>query len=377
MIDFRPACDLEAANLIDLTTALVRCESPSTDRSALDACAALLIRRLETDGATVTRVPAAATAGHVRAEWGGEGRRVLVLGHFDTVWPVGQISRMPVEQRDGRLYGPGVLDMKAGLAIALTAIRVITRHVPDEARPRITLLATSDEEVGSASSRAEIERLARESAAVLVFEPALPGGALKTSRKGVGEFDITATGVSAHAGANPELGASAVHELARAIVAVQALSDSSRGRSINVGVVEGGTRSNVVAERATAKVDVRVTRMDDAPIVEAAFAALRPADPRVTLRVTGGINRPPMERTEGVATLFELAAQAARDMGQTIGEGGTGGASDGNFTAALGVPTLDGLGAIGDGPHALHEHVVVDALAGRAALAAAILARLS
>jgi glutamate carboxypeptidase len=377
MVDFRPACDLEAANLIELTTALVRCESPSTDRAALDACAALLVRRLDADGATVSRVAAADTADHVRAEWGGEGRRVLVLGHFDTVWPVGQMSRMPVEQRDGKLFGPGVLDMKAGLAIALTAIRVLTRHVPDEARPRVTLLATSDEEVGSASSRAEIERLARESDAVLVFEPALPGGALKTSRKGVGEFEITATGLSAHAGANPGMGASAVHELARAIVAVQALNDLPRGRSINVGVVQGGTRSNVVAERATAKVDVRVARMDDAPVVEAALAALRPADSRVTLRISGGINRPPMERTEGVARLFALAAQAGRDIGQTIGEGGTGGASDGNFTAALGVPTLDGLGALGDGPHALHEHVDVAALARRAALAAAILARLA
>jgi glutamate carboxypeptidase len=237
-------------------------------------------------------------------------------------------------------------------------------------------LATSDEEVGSATSRAVIESMAQAATAVLVLEPALPGGVLKTARKGVGEFEIVAHGVSAHAGVDPGAGASAVHELARQIVAVQALSDPARGLSVNVGVVEGGTRSNVVAERARAAVDVRVSRLADAAGIEAALHRLAPQDPRVRLEVRGAVNRPPMERTPGVARLFETARRVGQELGVDVREGMTGGASDGNFTAALGVPTLDGLGATGDGAHALHEHVVVADLPVRAALVAGLLLRL-
>jgi glutamate carboxypeptidase len=323
----------------------------------------------------VRREAGAPTADHVVAEWPGQGRPILLLGHFDTVWPVGQLVRMPVRQVDGRLHGPGVLDMKAGLAIALTAMKVLVASVPEPSRPPVTLLATSDEETGSATSRPVIEALARASAAALVLEPAIPGGALKTARKGVGEFEVRAHGVAAHAGADPSAGASAVHELARQVAAMTALADPAAGLSVNVGVIEGGTRSNVVAEQARAWVDVRVSRAADGARIEAALNALRPLDPRVRLEVRGGINRPPMERGPGVAALFALARDVARSWGEDLTEGATGGASDGNFTAALGVPTLDGLGGVGDGPHALHEHAIVDFLPRRAALLAGLLAR--
>ncbi len=370
------ACEREQSWLFDLVRALVLRESPSDDVAALEGCASELGSRLAAAGASVSRVDGGSTAAHLVAEWPGEGPAVLLLGHFDTVWPVGQLKRMPLVERDGKLFGPGGLDMKAGVAIGATAAKALAASVPAGRRPRVTLLVTSDEEVGSRSSRQEIERRANASAAVLVLEPALPGGAVKTARKGVGEFQVIARGVASHAGASPEAGASAVHELARQITAMEALNEPARGLSLNVGVIAGGTRSNVVAEEASALVDVRVSRMDDAARIEAALAALVPANPRVQLEVRGRVGRPPMERTAGVAKLFELARDVARDMGRDLQEGSTGGASDGNFTAALGVPTLDGLGALGEGPHALHEHVVVNELAPRAALLAGLLLRI-
>lgn len=373
------ACLNAESDIAGLARDLVAAESPSTDPAALERCAGVLVDRLRRAGAAVDRIDVgrgAPTAAHVVAEWPGTGPRILLVGHFDTVWPVGQLARMPLEERDGLLFGPGVLDMKAGLAIGITAARVVNAMLPEASRPRVRLIATTDEEVGSATSRAAIEAMARESVAVLVLEPALPGGAVKTARKGVGEFEIVAEGIAAHAGVAPGAGASAVHELARQIATVAGMADAARGLSINVGVVEGGTRSNVVAERARALVDVRIARLGDAAGVERALASLRPSDPRVRLTVTGRINRPPMERTAGVARLYALAQEVAGSMGRTLAEGATGGASDGNFTAALGVPTLDGLGAVGEGPHALHEHVVLKELGPRAALVAGLLARI-
>jgi glutamate carboxypeptidase len=375
VIDLLVAAERERAWTVSLLTGLAEIESPSTDRAALERCAARLAAACRETGARVRREAGAPTADHVVAEWPGQGRPILLLGHFDTVWPVGQLARMPVRQVDGRLHGPGVLDMKAGLAIALTAMKVLVASVPEPSRPPVTLLATSDEETGSATSRPVIEALARASAAALVLEPAIPGGALKTARKGVGEFEVRVHGVAAHAGADPSAGASAVHELARQVAAMTALADPAAGLSVNVGVIEGGTRSNVVAEQARAWVDVRVSRAADGARIEAALNALRPLDPRVRLEVRGGINRPPMERGPGVAALFALARDVARSWGEDLTEGATGGASDGNFTAALGVPTLDGLGGVGDGPHALHEHAIVDFLPRRAALLAGLLAR--
>lgn len=378
MIDLLKACEAERGSLVALIRELVAAESPSTDVAALEACAAILVRRLAEAGGQVERHSAGATAAaHVVARWPGGGPRVLLLGHFDTVWPCGQLGRQPLVERDGQLLGPGVLDMKAGLAIAVTAMRMVTSRVAVDRRPSVTLLATADEEVGSATSRALIERLARESAAVLVLEPSLPGGTLKTSRKGVAEFAITATGIAAHAGVDPGKGASAVLEIVHQVSVVQALADPARGVTINVGVIEGGTRANVVAERARVVVDVRIGRLDDAARIESGFRGLSAKDSRVTLSITGGVNRPPMERSVGVARLFALAEAVGASLGIDVTEGGTGGASDGNFSAALGVPTLDGLGALGDGAHALHEHVTIKDLTPRVALVCGLIERLS
>ena len=370
------ACLGAEAQIVRLARELVAAESPSTDRAALERCASVLAARLLDAGASIEHIDGGLTAAHILAQWRGGGPRVLLVGHFDTVWPVGQLARMPLEEKDGKLFGPGVLDMKAGLAIGITAARLVAAELPESSRPHVRLLATTDEEVGSATSRVAIESLARNSDAVLVLEPALPGGAVKTARKGVGEFELLAEGISSHAGADPGAGASAVHELAKQITTIAGLTDGARGLTVNVGVIDGGTRSNVVAERARAFIDVRIARLEDAAAIEHAFAELRPVDPRVKLTVTGRINRPPMERTPGVARLYALAQEVAGSMGRTLAEGATGGASDGNFTAALGIPTLDGLGAIGDGPHALHEHVVIKELAPRAALVAGLLARI-
>jgi glutamate carboxypeptidase len=287
---------------------------------------------------------------------------------------------MPVERREGVLAGPGVYDMKAGLVIGLQALRALA--AAGGLRASVRLLATSDEEVGSGTSRALIEAQAREADAVLVLEPALEGaasalGGVKIGRKGVGEIRLEAVGVPAHAGLEPERGASAVHELARQVVALQALADPERGTTINAGVIGGGTRSNVVAERAWASIDLRVTSLDEARRVEDSLRRLRPVDPRVTLTVTGGVNRPPLEPSAAGQRLYEQTVVVARALGHDLPARTVGGASDGNFTAALGIPTIDGLGAVGAGAHARHEHVRIDALPLRAALLAGLIDRLS
>jgi glutamate carboxypeptidase len=364
-------CESQSNWIADTAEALARIESPSTDKAAVDRCGRELAARLEMIGGRVERLAREERGDHLRAEFGRGERQVLLLGHFDTVWPVGQLARMPIRREEGRLHGPGLFDMKAGVAIGLAATRALVERGGDRRR-RIVMLWTTDEEVGSATSRAVIEEEARRSDAVFVLEPALPGGAVKTSRKGCGEFEIIVSGVAAHAGIDPGKGASAIHEMARQIAAVERLQQPDQGISINVGVISGGTRPNVVAEEARAIVDARAPRMADALRIEAAFAALAPVDPRTRLTVRGGFDRPPLERGPGVARLYECAREIASRLGRTLDEGGTGGGSDGNFTAALGVPTLDGLGAIGDGAHALHEHVVINELPWRAALLAAL-----
>lgn len=351
---------------------LVRLESPSGDVAALNRCGAALARHMAALGGRVTPLAAPGAADHLRAEFGAGQSQVLLLGHFDTVWPVGQLEHMPVRQHDGRLYGPGAFDMKAGIAQALLAMRVIgdTGRQPSH---RVVMLWTTDEEVGSTTSRALIEAEARRSRAVLVLEPSLPGGALKTARKGVGEFRVRATGIAAHAGVDPAQGASAIHELAWQVTQLAGLTDMHAGVTVNVGLVSGGRRSNVIADLAEAVVDVRVPTLAAAAAVDASVRGLVPRDRRVRLEVTGGIDRPPFERTAHVAALFDLASALASEMGYDLAEGATGGGSDGNFTGALGIPTLDGLGAQGDGAHALHEHVLVEPLAFRAALVAGLI----
>jgi glutamate carboxypeptidase len=368
-------CKSQSSWLRETIEALVRLESPSTDKAAADRCGVELARRLRDLGGEVSRIPQTACADHVCARFGGGRRRVLLLGHFDTVWNVGQIERMPLREAGGRLHGPGVFDMKAGIGVAMLAARALADgHAGDG--PRVTMLWTADEEIGSGTSRAIIEAEARVSDAVLVLEPSLPGGAAKTSRKGCGEFELVVRGVSAHAGVDPSRGASAIVELAHQILDVGALQDLESGVSVNVGVVCGGTRGNVVADEARATIDVRVPTMAEASRVERALHALRPRTPGTTLEMTGAVSRPPLERTVGVQRLYQLARGVARELGADLGEGGTGGGSDGNFTAALGVSTLDGLGPRGDGAHALHEHVELADLAWRGAFLASLLARL-
>jgi glutamate carboxypeptidase len=324
----------------------------------------------------VSRIETSSAGNHLRGEFGRGERQILILGHFDTVWDVGQLERMPVRREGDRLLGPGVFDMKAGISLGMLATRAIYELAPPH-DTRIVMLWTTDEETGSATSRALLETEAARSEAVLVLEPALPGGALKTSRKGCGEYDLVVHGVAAHAGVDPSKGASAIRELARQILVIETLQDLDRGISLNVGIVEGGSRVNVVPERARARIDARAPARADADRVDAAMRALTPHLKGTRLEITGGFGRPPMERTPGVARMFEVAQAAGRELGLDVQEGSTGGGSDGNFCAALGVPTLDGLGAVGDGPHAIHEHVIVSELVPRAALIATLLVKLT
>jgi glutamate carboxypeptidase len=371
----REFCRGEREWLLETIEALVRLESPTTDKAAVDRCGRELASRLEAIGGLVTRLPRVDRGDHLIAEFGCGTSQVLLLGHFDTVWPVGQLDRMPVARLNGRLHGPGVFDMKAGIALGMLATRALLETGQTIDR-RIVMLWTSDEEVGSGASRAAIEEEARRSAAVLVLEPSLPGGAVKTSRKGCGAYQISVRGVAAHAGIEPEKGASAVQELAHQILKINALQDLDRGVSVNVVQVSGGLRSNVIPDEARAIVDVRAPTASAAAQVDAALRALVAVNPRVKVEAEGGFDRPPLERTALVARLYDQARNVARRLGQDLSEGGTGGGSDGNFTAALGVPTLDGLGAIGDGAHALHEYVDIESLPDRAALLAALLAEL-
>lgn len=373
MNDILGYCESQRAWLLETIYALVRLESPSDDKAAVDRCGAELERRLTAIGARVERLPQRDRGDHLRAEFGTGTPQVLILGHFDTVWPVGQLDRMPLVERDGRLHGPGVFDMKSGIAVAMLAARAPAEHGD---ACRVVMLWTADEEVGSGTSRTIIEQEARRSAAVLVLEPSLPGGAAKTSRKGCGQFELTVHGVPAHAGLDPGKGASAIVELAHQITQIAAIQDLSRGISTNVGVIAGGTRGNVVAAEAHATIDVRVPSMADVAPVESALRALAPRLSGTRLELTGGIDRPPLERTDAVVRLYKEARAVAGELGRDLGEGGAGGGSDGNFTAALGVPTLDGLGPSGDGAHALHEHVVLSDLTWRAALVAGLVARL-
>ncbi len=368
-------CQAQQDWLLATTRALVALESPTDDKAAVDACGAELSRRLVALGARVTEIAATTAGNHLRAELGSGQRQIMLLGHFDTVWPVGQIVRMPLAQEGDLLRGPGVFDMKAGIALGLLAARALLEN-GSLSDVRLVMLWTADEETGSRTSREFLEAEARKSDAVLVLEPALPGGALKTRRKGCGEYEVVVHGVAAHAGVDPGKGVSAIRELARQVLVIETLQDLTRGISINVGVVEGGSRPNVVAADARALVDARAPTQADAARIDAVLRALTPHLRGATVEVRGGFSRPPMERTVGVARLYETAQAAAADLGLTIDEGATGGGSDGNFAAALGVPTLDGLGAVGDGAHALHEHVEVPALVPRAALLARIIQRL-
>jgi glutamate carboxypeptidase len=368
-------CESQLEWVVGVVERLVRVESPTTDKPAVDRCGAELQRALAGLGGRVERLPRSSSGDHLRAEFGSGADQVLLLGHFDTVWPVGQLTRMPFKREDVRLYGPGVFDMKAGLGIGLLALRTLSEVGPRPAH-RVVMLCTGDEETGSDSSRATIEAEALKSEAVLVLEPSLPGGVVKTTRKGCGQFELVIHGIAAHAGVEPKRGASAIHEMARQILAIERLAEPDRGITVNVGTIAGGTRTNVIAEHARASIDVRIARAEDAGRVEAGLRSLRPEIPGTMLSVSGRVDRPPFERTAAVARMYEMARQIASEFGVDLNEGGTGGGSDGNFTAALGVPTLDGLGAVGGGAHALDEWVDLSSLAWRAALVAGLILRI-
>lgn len=364
--------------MVESLGSLVAFESPSREKPALDALAVFLAERFQTLGLHVDQLANPSGGDHLRLRLGDPSDNrppALVLCHFDTVWSLGTLARMPFRVEGGRAYGPGAFDMKASLVIAEFALRAILTLGLRPSRP-IVLLFTSDEEIGSPTSRLLIEEEASRSAYVLVTEPPLSGDRFKTARKGVGRFTLEITGRASHAGVEPEKGLSAVVELAHQILAVTEIADPPSGTTVNVGVVRGGTTSNVVPASATAEIDVRASSLDEAKRVEAAMAGLRPVLPGVILGVGGGFNRPPMERTPQVASLYERARAVASTLGMDLGEGSTGGGSDGNFTAALGLPTLDGLGAPGAGAHAENEHVLVDRLPARAALLAALLHQL-
>lgn len=364
--------------LVELTRKLVLCESPSDVKSAVDACVAIATDAIGTRGGRVKLHRQREYGNILEARFGPRKRKgakpVLLLGHLDTVWPVGTLRSMPLRIADGRLWGPGTLDMKAGVAMALTAIEMLAEA--ELLQREIILLLNSDEEIGSPASRPMTENLARECAAVFVLEPA-QGLAYKTARKGTGNWRIDIRGVAAHAGVDFGKGASAVRELSRVIETVSNWTDLKRGLTVSVGVAGGGSKTNVIPAEAFAEVDVRIARIGDGPRIERKFASLKPADKRCSLSVTGGINRPPMERTRGTVQLFQQARSLAADLGIMLDEAATGGASDGNLTSALGIPTLDGMGAVGEGAHASHESILLDHLATRTALLAGMLARSS
>jgi glutamate carboxypeptidase len=364
--------------LVELTRKLVLCESPSDVKSAVDACVAIATDAIGTRGGRVKLHRQREYGNILEARFGPRKRKgakpVLLLGHLDTVWPVGTLRSMPLRIADGRLWGPGTLDMKAGVAMALTAIEMLAEA--ELLQREIILLLNSDEEIGSPASRPMTENLARECAAVFVLEPA-QGLAYKTARKGTGNWRIDIRGVAAHAGVDFGKGASAVRELSRVIETVSNWTDLKRGLTVSVGVAGGGSKTNVIPAEAFAEVDVRIARIGDGPRIERKFASLKPADKRCSLSITGGINRPPMERTRGTVQLFQQARSLAADLGIKLDEAATGGASDGNLASALGIPTLDGMGAVGEGAHASHESILLDHLATRTALLAGMLARSS
>lgn len=358
--------------MVERVRALVEHESPSTDKAAVDALARKVAEEFERLGGTVKLHAQREQGACVQVDFAGRRgtKRVLLLGHLDTVYEVGTLAKMPWRESSGKVYGPGVFDMKCGIVqmmYALAASKELRGGLPCA----VTVLLNSDEEVGSPESRAITEQLAKNCAAVLVFEPSAgERGACKTARKGVGNYTIRVRGMAAHAGLDFEKGASAISEMARQLVKVSEFTDLKRGVTVNPGTVRGGTRTNVVADYAECHVDVRIAKSRDGAGLDKKFRALRAIDKRCKVEVSGGINRAPFERTADVAKLYKQARTIAGELGFELEEVAVGGGSDGNFTAGLGIPTLDGLGAVGDGAHATHEHVVVKEIPRRAALAA-------
>jgi glutamate carboxypeptidase len=360
--------------MVDTIRRLVECESPSHNKQAVDALGKELEGLFHKAGGEVTMHRTDKSGDHLQADFeGGAGSRVLLLGHFDTVWDVGTLATMPFREEKGRLWGPGVLDMKTGIVQILFAIRCLKSVQGALSRP-VSVLLVTDEEVGSESSRAITERMAKQCSNVFVLEPSFGlHGAVKTARKGVGDYRVQVTGKASHAGLDFEKGASAILELSRQLLKIEKFTELKKGITVNPGVIRGGTRNNVVAAEAVADVDLRITKMSQAAIMEKKFHSLKPVDRRCKITVQGGINRPPLERTEAVARLYDLARKLGSELGIKLKEAAVGGGSDGNFTAALGIPTLDGLGAPGEGAHANNESVLIDQVVPRTALLARLI----
>ncbi len=347
-------------------------DSPSTDKAHMDRFSGMLAEKWKETGASVHIVEQDKYGNHLKVEWGQGEDQILILCHMDTVWAAGETAKRPFRVENGKGYGPGAYDMKGGIVEALYAVKTL-KEMGLTPKNRVVVLHNSDEEIGSPSSRPLIEEEAKKSKAVLVLEPSAQGGSLKTWRKGVGMFEIAIKGRAAHAGADYTKGISAIQEAAHQILYLHGLTDLDEGTTVNVGIVQGGTRSNVVAEEAYLKVDLRVKTQEAANWVVPKILGLKPVDPRVSITVSGGLNRPPMERNQKNLSLYQLARAIGQNMGIDLTESGTGGGSDGNFTSALGIPTLDGLGPVGDDAHSPGEHVLLSSLPERAAVVAGLI----
>jgi glutamate carboxypeptidase len=364
--------------LLRLLEESVNMDSPSQSKLHNDLMADWYTQQfVRLTGGSVRRDRHPVAGDRLLCEVGGGPDRILLVGHYDTVWPLGEAERRPFRNEGGKVFGPGVYDMKAGLLQAIFAIKALQDTGRFPVNKRVVLLMNSDEEIGSPNSRAFIEEAARGAKAAFVLEPPMePTGALKTARKGSGRYQLTVTGRSAHAGVNPQLGVSAIEELARKVQLLHGMTDHALGTTINVGVVRGGIGANVVADHAEAEIDVRVSTLEEALRLEKELTGLKASLPDAHVQITGGMRRPPMERTSGTEALFALAQEIARDeLGFILEETSTGGVSDGNFTAAVGTPTLDGLGARGDHAHSPLEYVRVDEIPVRGALLARLIER--
>ncbi len=365
-------------SIVQTMRELVEIESPSDNKAGVDRIARFLAPKFEALGGRTQLHPSNDFGDSLQINFTSSSNRkpVLLLGHYDTVYPMGTLAKMPCTIENGRLRGPGVLDMKSGIALILHAIEALREWHSGLPRP-ITVFLVSDEEVGSRSSRKITEALARKSAGVLVLEPAAGlRGAVKTARKGVGEYPLRVKGIAAHAGLDPGKGHSAILELARQIAVIAKLNNLRQGISVNAGVIEGGTRTNVVAAEASVRIDVRIKSAKQAAGIDRKLRSLKPFDKFCKLEMTGGINRLPMERTAGVAELYKKAREIAGEVGWDLEEAAVGGGSDGNFTAGIGIPTLDGLGGVGDGAHAVHEFILISELPRRALLLAEMIERI-
>jgi len=376
-LEFLRASQPRLPEMLRVLRRFVTAESPSLEKAAADRCCSVIAKEWRRPGVRIERIPQEHRGEHLRVTYAPNKSRpsgqLLVLGHYDTVYSTGTLQKMPFRISSGKAYGPAVFDMKAGIVQALFALQAL-QQARLRLQKQIVFLWTSDEEIGSKSSCKLIEAEARRSDGVFVLEPSFgPRGLLKTARKGVGEAELIVLGRASHAGLAAEEGINAIHELATQLTRIEKWNDARRGVSVNADIIAGGTRTNVIAERARAILDLRALRTSDMRDIERRLHALRSVHSGARLKVTGGFDRPPLER-QMCAALFARAKSLAEQMNLTLGECTAGGGSDGNFTGALGIPTLDGLGAVGDGAHSNHEYVLIRTMPARAALLAALLA---